>query len=484
MYPVAFQLSIVATVFSQLATYRQSFLSITSDLKPDCHSNSETVLNVCDQQTNQRNEHSPKLDHQEIQYRKIPFRIFQRNYLLVYLLAVSADWLQGPYVYALYSHYGFAKGSIAQLYIAGFASSAIFGTFVASLADKFGRRNNALLYCIAYILSCLTKHSSSFHILLIGRILGGIAYSILFSAFEAWMVDEHRHRSYPTSSLPHLFARAQFGNGIVAIVSGQLAGYAAKAYGKVFPFDLSILVLIVLFILLASTWRENYGDPNSSVRMSFSRAFRALLSDRKILLLGISQAAFEGAMYTFTFVWTPALQTAPGQFSEIPHGTIFSTFMACTMIGSNMFVLLSRAAIRVETVMKNVFIVGMFLFIVATVSTHVHVTYATFLCFEVLCGIYFPGMATVRAPYIPEQCRSSLLTFFRVPLNVIVVVTLYEDLNITSVFKLCAALMAIAAICMHFVLRQATIPQDAVAFENSPDNIEDDGSEPDVGEKC
>ena len=29
------------------------------------------------------------------------FSAFQRNYLIVYILMVAGDWLQGPYVYAL-----------------------------------------------------------------------------------------------------------------------------------------------------------------------------------------------------------------------------------------------------------------------------------------------------------------------------------------------------------------------------------------------
>ena len=48
----------------------------------------------------------------------------------------GADWLQGPYVYALYASYGFDKSAIGQLFIAGFLSSGVFGTFVGSLADK------------------------------------------------------------------------------------------------------------------------------------------------------------------------------------------------------------------------------------------------------------------------------------------------------------------------------------------------------------
>ena len=51
-------------------------------------------------------------------------------------LTVVSDWLQGPYVYALYKDYGFSIAQIGQLFIAGFLSSALLGTVVSSLADK------------------------------------------------------------------------------------------------------------------------------------------------------------------------------------------------------------------------------------------------------------------------------------------------------------------------------------------------------------
>lgn len=51
-------------------------------------------------------------------------------------MCAAGDWLQGPYVYALYQHYGFDRSDIGRLFIAGFGSSMIFGTIVGSLADK------------------------------------------------------------------------------------------------------------------------------------------------------------------------------------------------------------------------------------------------------------------------------------------------------------------------------------------------------------
>ena len=53
---------------------------------------------------------------------------FQTGFMLIYCLAVAADWLQGPYVYALYKEYGYSEGEIGVLFVAGFGSSAIFGT--------------------------------------------------------------------------------------------------------------------------------------------------------------------------------------------------------------------------------------------------------------------------------------------------------------------------------------------------------------------
>ena len=42
-------------------------------------------------------------------FRKVtcPLNSFQKNFFLVYFLALLGDWLQGPYVYKLYAFYGY-----------------------------------------------------------------------------------------------------------------------------------------------------------------------------------------------------------------------------------------------------------------------------------------------------------------------------------------------------------------------------------------
>ena len=76
-------------------------------------------------------------------------------------------------------------------------------------------------------------------------------------------------------------------------------------------------------------------------------------SDEKITLLGAIQSLFEGSMYTFVFLWTPAL--SPND-EDIPHGFIFATFMLSSMLGSSIASrLLAQPSLKVESYMQIVF---------------------------------------------------------------------------------------------------------------------------------
>lgn len=392
------------------------------------------------------------------------FKKFQRNFLLVYLVMMMADWLQGPYVYALYAAYGFSHGDIAFLFIVGFGSSMVFGTFVGGLADRFGRKANCVVFGVLYSLCCLTKHSHDFSILLIGRVLGGISTSILMSAFETWMVHEHKKIGYPDEWLSHTFALMTFGNGIVAIVAGLAASMVAGAFNIRAPFDLSLLVLVCGTIIVLKTWEENYGDQFATGFSNFRDAWAVLVSNEKVALLGIIQSCFESAMFIFVFEWTPALESSLPEGSAIPHGLIFAIFMVCIMIGSNIFKSLCNWQ-PVEHFARMVFgVSAVVLFCPVIVQSHL-VRLLAFCVFELCCGIYFPSMGVMRGKYVPEEVRATMMNIFRVGLNLVVVLVLtnVDKLKKGSVFLLCSFVLAVAALAQHrlFVLVGANLsPQD------------------------
>ncbi|WOL05681.1 molybdate-anion transporter-like [Canna indica] len=410
------------------------------------------------------------------------FNAFKNNYLVVYSLMMAGDWLQGPYVYYLYSQYGFDKGDIGRLFIAGFGSSMLFGTVVGSLADKQGRKRACVTYCITYILSCITKHSPEYKILMVGRILGGIATSLLFSAFESWLVAEHNKRGFEPQWLSVTFSKAIFlGNGLVAIISGLLGNLLADnlGFGPVAPFDAAAFFLAIGMAIILSSWSENYGDPseNKDLLSQFKGAAAAIASDEKIALLGAIQSLFEGSMYTFVFLWTPAL--SPND-EDIPHGFIFATFMLSSMLGSSIASkLMARATLKVESYMQIVFAISAFSLLLPILSNFFVapnekgssmsfggcIQLLGFCVFEACVGIFWPSIMKMRSQYIPEEARSTIMNFFRIPLNIFVCIVLYNvnAFPITIMFGMCSIFLFMASVLQRRLMVVAETyrkPQD------------------------
>ena len=63
-----------------------------------------------------------------------------------------------------------------------------------------GRKKAALLYVLTYTSGCVTKHFNDFNVLFVGRIFSGVATSLLYSAFESWLVAEHKKVKLPSHS--------------------------------------------------------------------------------------------------------------------------------------------------------------------------------------------------------------------------------------------------------------------------------------------
>lgn len=413
---------------------------------------------------------------------KAKHNAIMKKYLAVYLLAVFSDWLQGPYVYALYDSYGYSQHSIAVLFVAGFGSSMVFGTFMGGLADAGGRKKFTIFFAIIYALSCLTKHFKDFKVLMLGRLLGGVATSLLFSVFDSWLIKSHAAQGC-SSYLSNAFATAQYGNSIIAIMAGLMANHAAEITklepvnevvnqndgdavlymgGYLNPFDMAFVALVVCGVLAMVLWDENYGeekqnkhedsfnqndendrDAKKATRWydAFTNAFFTTINSKEILYTGLICSLFEGSMYIFVFMWTPAMKAKTT--GDIPFGLVFATFMVGCMAGSSIFsVLITK--MKNEKIGIIAFGIATGTFILMALAPTDTLAMVAFLLFELTVGIYFPMMGTMKSGIVPESKRTAIYNLYRIPLNFIVLFSLLTDLSPKQSFGLCTVMMGTA----------------------------------------
>jgi MFS family permease len=410
--------------------------------------------------------------------------IFQQHYLVVYTLAYFADWLKGPYVYALYESYGLREDQIAMLFIIGFASSGISGPFVGSLADTFGRKRMALAYFIVYIASALCKPYKDYDTLLFGRILGGIGTSLLTTTFESWMVSEHQRRKYPHEMLDDTFSKATLLNSGAAIVAGIAAQISVNYYGYLAPFMLALVPLTVGFLLCLWLWDSDDRQTYSAERIGFQATLKTIGTN--LWVLGSTQSLFLGVMYIFVFVWTPALEIDP----ELPHGLVFSIFMSTICIGTCIF---KCFAAQVEMLPYVVNILAALSFAVCCISINNPIgLFMAFIAFELACGIMFPTYGSLRSVYIPDEHRTTIMNIYRIPLNVFVVIVLLNKrfVSLQVVFGGCCIVHVIATVLWHFFkpdikvmdgkeYEMGRVRDEEEEFGNISDELESDISDED-----
>jgi len=415
------------------------------------------------------------------------FNVFRRKYILVYLVIMLADWMQGTHMYTLYLSYGV---NISALFLTGFLSGAIFAPFLGSAVDKFGRKRSCIVYCVLEIIINTMEHSTDFTILIMGRILGGISTNLLFSAFESWMTTEHRNKGFPEEWLTRTYSEASIGNGAMAILAGIVAQILEDNFGQIGPFQ-GAIALTVLALILVLGWEENYGERKeeehdsasaSSLYAQFIDGWTTTFNDSRIWRIGMTQALSEGAMYTFVFMWVPTMlsQDPPG---GLPTGCVFSSLMMAITMGGVLFPPLHSAISMVSGKTKAAEVSASLIYLMAGASMAIPALclagmmsgdcfnriVISFLVMEFCVGLFMPVAGTLRSKYVPDALQGAVLNIFRLPLNAIVVAGTYatDVWQAETVFSLVCGFLFLAALL-----------QASLVF-SAPSSIADEGKKRD-----
>ncbi|KAM0474311.1 hypothetical protein ACHAPX_007646 [Trichoderma viride] len=372
---------------------------------------------------------------QEDEQKEVAAVRFQRQFLFVYTLVVAADWLQGPYTYAVYKYEKqLAEHTVALLYASGFVSGAVSAPFAGQLADRYGRRTACIAYCICYGITCLAMLSHDLRILYIGRFFGGIATTLLFSVFEAWLITEyHASRLEDTKvSLGSIFANMTTISSVTAICCGVLGdGLVQYSGSQLAPFLASLGCCIGASVLILAAWRENYGSfdtcKESPEAQTLKHRLLGALTNPEVAALIFASSCFEGAMYLFVFFWSAALKSVrvkSGYQDDLPFGLVFSSFMCAMMAGSSISAARNASSSNGMAIVTLLFIfaVASAAFAVSTMLDHEYLLFWAFCVVEGCVGAYFPRMALIKSNVVDDSVRGGVYSALRLPLNIFVVV--------------------------------------------------------------
>lgn len=161
-------------------------------------------------------------------------------------------------MFSLYrDEHGVNSSLVSALFTAGFLSGAASGYFVGSVADRHGRKAACLFFCLAYSASCLLTMIPNVPLLFLGRALGGLSTSLLFSVFEGWMVTDFHNRALGEkgADISRTFGLMSTLNSIMGILSGVLSEWLVSVTGtRKSPFAASIALLGLAFWVIWSQW--------------------------------------------------------------------------------------------------------------------------------------------------------------------------------------------------------------------------------------
>jgi MFS family permease len=150
---------------------------------------------------------------------------------------------------------GLPEETVAFLFLIGFVSAGISASFAGTFADRYGRRTACLAYCVLYSFSSFTLLADDIRILFLGRVLGGICGTLLWTVFESWLVAEFNQLKLEDtgSVLGGIFSAMTILNSLVAIfiLAEGLVGLIGTAKA---PFMASIGCLSLAFVAISKFW--------------------------------------------------------------------------------------------------------------------------------------------------------------------------------------------------------------------------------------
>ncbi|KAF4333861.1 major facilitator superfamily domain protein [Fusarium beomiforme] len=366
---------------------------------------------------------------------------FRSNFVLVYGLAMAAEWLQASYLYGcLRNTHKLSEPAVAYLFATGFVSAGIAALFVGSITDQYGRKFMCKSYCIIYSLSCVAMILGTVPLLFVGRVMGGVCTTLLYSSFETWMTAEYHRQGFGQrdTALSTIQSIMAIANGLVAVGSGIVAQAAVNMSGShSAPFLLSIGCLSMALMIISRSWAENFGlrGKSSASDGTWKASVTFILRDPSMVILTLTMCFFEGSVYMMLYSWPQAIMSARAQariWGNPQFGLNFANFTGAMALGSFLYSYMSRdgnpSQVSSRTVQLASSIAASALLLAIIFQDEMGRFWAICL-FQLCAGMYYPSMTFLKDRLVQEERRARVYGLMKVPLNVFTVFCLTTEMR-------------------------------------------------------
>lgn len=169
------------------------------------------------------------------------------------------------------------------------------------------------------------------------------------------------------------------------------------------------------------------------------------------------------------FLWVPSMLEVMGNRGALPTGLVFASFMLAMSIGGALFgLILPVVPGGAETLCVVVYVISAIAMVVPIFQFSFWWVYISFLVLEAMVGMFNSCGATLRSRYYPESLQSTIMSVFRLPLNLLVVLGTLLTSHANNTSELQSVFSVVAG--MHIIAAALQIVMAYISFSSSNDN--------------
>jgi MFS family permease len=341
------------------------------------------------------------------------FRLFQGAFVAGYAIVIFAELLASASFFHTVISLSMTLEQATRLYLATIVSST-FGAILLEIADLGARRDKCILCAILYCLAMLTMFSGShYEMLMLGRVIYGLAAALQHNCFEAYAVHTHTSHGYPEDWLTQTFSLLTHSMALVSVAAG-VTGQATAEFSARACVLMSAVAFSVAAALIA-LWEKDVHNPRFTLQgflFHLQQSTNATRSNPQLAVLLACSALFEASTLVFTFYWAPWLSGLQGDestSSQLPFELIFASFACSSLLGNYGFQILLTWNVSVESILQSALVVSSIAFFLGALFQTVFFSLLVSLVVQASMGLYWPAIGHFRGRLIVPELRNTIL---------------------------------------------------------------------------